>query len=86
MPDIKNAHPKVDFFILVDLESNEWLQIFREYMQLQKLAKEFVMGLQLTKDKFGYPLQGTNWSGLLGEGGSPDCVFVDQLRESVLPI
>ncbi len=55
-------------------------------MQLQKLAKEFVMGLQLTKDKFGYPLQGTNWSGLLGEGGSPDCVFVDQLRESVLPI
>jgi hypothetical protein len=70
----------------VDLESDEWLQIFREYLYIQKLAKEFITGLELTKDKFGYPLQGTNWSGLLGEEGSSDCVFVDQLRESVLPL
>ena len=53
---------------------------------MQKLAKYFITGLELSKGTFGYPLQGTNWSGLLGEAGSPDCVFVDQIREAVLPI
>ncbi len=55
-------------------------------MYITKLAKDFVAGLDLTKGNFGYPLQGTNWSGLLGEGGSSDCAFIDQLREAVLPI
>ena len=55
-------------------------------MRMQKLAKDFIAGLELSKGTFGYPLQGTNWSGLLGEAGSPDCAFVDQIREAVLPI
>ncbi len=70
----------------MDFTSNDWLQVFREYMYITKLAKDFVAGLDLTKGNFGYPLQGTNWSGLLGEGGSSDCAFIDQLREAVLPI
>ena len=70
----------------VDLESNTWLQIFREYLYITKLAKDFITGLDMPKDKFGYPLQGTNWSGLLGEAGSPDCAFVEQVREALLPL
>ncbi len=83
----QKTHPNgMLFFVLVDLESNTWLQIFREYLYITKLAKDFITGLDMPKDKFGYPLQGTNWSGLLGEAGSPDCVFVDQIREALLPI
>jgi len=55
----------------VDLESKEWLQIFREYLRMQNLAKEFIAGLDLPKSTYGYPLQGTNWNGMLGNNGAP---------------
>ena len=69
----------------MDYEREMWLQIFKEYRGLQKLAEDFIRGVGYPKEKYGYPLQGTNWSGLLGDNGSPDCEFIAQIRAALYP-